>query len=41
MSFTMRQYVKEPTQKQYDLVGSPNIQKTMERIFETHKAIED
>ena len=32
---------KRPTQKQYDLVGSPTFKKTMERIFETHKAIED
>ena len=32
---------KRPTQKQYDLVGSPTFKKTMERIFETHKAMED
>ena len=32
---------KKPTQKQYDLVGSPTFKKEMERIFKTHKFEED
>ena len=32
---------KQPTQKQYDLVGSPTFKKEMDRIFETHKFEED
>jgi len=32
---------KRPTQKQYDLVGSPTFKKTMEKIFETHKVMEE
>ena len=32
---------KQPTQKQYDLVGSPTFKKEMERIFKTHKFIEE
>ena len=32
---------KKPTQKQYDLVGSPTFKKTMEKIFETHKVMEE
>lgn len=32
---------KKPTQKQYDLVGSPTFKKKMERIFKTHKFIEE
>ncbi len=32
---------KKPTQKEFDLVGSPTFKKEMDRIFETHKIIED
>ena len=32
---------KHPTQKQYDLVGSPTFKKEMERIFKTYKFEED
>ena len=32
---------KRPTQKQYDLVGSPTFKKEMNRIFETHKIVEE
>ena len=32
---------KKPSQKDFDLVGSPTFKKEMNRIFETHKIIED
>ncbi|NWO19867.1 hypothetical protein [Leptotrichia sp. oral taxon 223] len=32
---------KKPSQKDFDLVGSPTFKKEMDRIFETHKIIED
>ncbi len=31
---------KKPTQKEFDLVGSPTFKKEMNRIFEIHKVIE-
>ena len=32
---------KKPSQKDFDLVGSPTFKKTMEKIFETHKVMEE
>ena len=32
---------KQPSQKEFDLVGSPTFKKEMNRIFETHKIVEE
>ena len=32
---------RQPTDKEFDLVGSPTFKKEMNRIFETHKIVEE